>query len=117
MEGRKNDTGKLPLHLLPHDALEEVAKVLDYGQHKYSARNWEAGMAWSRPYAACLRHLWAWWRGQERDPETGLSHLAHAACCVLFMLAYVIRRTPGDDRPTSEAPVEAPAAEATRTPS
>lgn len=114
MEGRKDDGDKLPLHLLPHDALTEVAKVLDYGQRKYDARNWEKGMAWSRPYSACLRHLWAWWRGQERDPETGLSHLAHAACCVLFLLAYVIRGSLGDDRPTSEISSEAAASKAAR---
>lgn len=84
MSGTKHDTGKLPLHLLPTDALEEVARVLSFGAAKYSERNWETGMAWSRLYAAALRHLWAWWRGADRDEETGLSHLAHAACCVLF---------------------------------
>jgi hypothetical protein len=62
-------------------------------------RNWEAGMAWHRPFGACMRHLWAWWRKENLDPETGLPHLAHAACCILFLLAYVLRETPGDDRP------------------
>lgn len=104
-EGRKDDDGKLPLYLLPHDALEEVAKVLNHGQIKYTARNWEKGMAWHRPYSACLRHLWAWWRGEPNDPETGLSHLAHATCCVLFLLSYTLRGDGTDDRPTTEMPV------------
>lgn len=39
-----------------------------------------------RYFAAAMRHLWAWWTGEERDAETGESHLAHAACCVLFLL-------------------------------
>lgn len=102
MSGRKDDTGKLPLHLLPTDALEAVTEVLQFGATKYAERNWEAGMAWSRLYAALLRHLWAWWRGFDRDPETGLSHLAHVCCCVLFLLAYHLRQAGTDDRPATE---------------
>lgn len=104
-EGRKDDQGKLPLELLPTDALEAVAEVLRVGRDKYGARNWEAGMAWSRLYAAALRHLWAWWRGQDGDPETGLSHLAHVCCCALFLLAYHLRRHGADDRPETERAV------------
>lgn len=59
-------------------------------------------MAWSRLYAALLRHLWAWWRGQDRDPETGLSHLAHVCCCALFLLSYHLRKAGTDDRPETE---------------
>ena len=98
-EGRKDDTGKLPWHLLPGDALEEIVKVLQFGANKYAERNWEAGMKWSRPFAALMRHSWAWWRGEQLDKETGLSHLAHAGCCLLFLLAYSVRNKQGDDRP------------------
>ncbi len=97
--GVKKDDGKLPFHLLPHDALTEVVKVLQFGENKYSARNWELGMHWSRPYAALMRHMFAWWRGQARDPETNLSHLAHAICCALFLLAFWLRNVGTDDRP------------------
>lgn len=99
LEGRKDDTGKLPWHLLPGDALEEIVKVLQFGANKYAERNWEAGMKWSRPFAALMRHAWAWWRGEQTDKETGLSHLAHAGCCLLFLLAYSVRNKQGDDRP------------------
>lgn len=98
-EGRKNDTGKLPLHLLPFDALEAVTEVLDCGQKIYSPRNWEKGMHWSRVFGAMLRHAFKWWQGQKADPETGLSHMAHAACCALFLLAYEKRQVGTDDRP------------------
>lgn len=100
--GHKDDTGKLPLDLLPVDALETVAEVLRLGREKYGARNWEAGMAWSRLYAALLRHLWSWWSGQDRDPESGQPHLAHVACCALFLLSYALRRAGADDRPVTE---------------
>ena len=98
-EGRKDDTGKLPWHLLPGDAIEELVKVLQFGANKYSDRNWEAGMEWSRPFSALMRHMWAWWRGEDTDKETELCHLAHAGCCVLFLLAYSVRNKQGDDRP------------------
>lgn len=110
MEGRKFDQGKLPYHLLPPDAIEEILKVLDYGQQKYSARNWEKGMLWSRPFAALMRHMWAWWQGEDKDAETGCSHLAHAGCCILFLLAYEKRQAGWDDRPHKEVSDENEAA-------
>jgi hypothetical protein len=99
LEGKKFDDEKLPWHLLPGDAIEEIVKVLDYGQKKYAPRNWEKGMAWNRPFAALMRHMWAWWRREEKDPETGLSHLAHAGCCILFLLSYTLRGVGEDNRP------------------
>ena len=100
-DGKKYDAGKLPHHLLPLDAIEGVAAVLAYGATKYEPRGWEKGMAWSRLFSAALRHLFAWWKGEKADPETGYSHLAHAACCVLFLAAYEIRSSGTDDRPES----------------
>ena len=97
-EGRKDDADKLPWDLLPADAVEEIVKVLDFGARKYAARNWEKGMRWGRPFAALMRHMWAWWGGEDKDPETGLSHLAHAGCCVLFMIAFEKRGVGTDDR-------------------
>lgn len=98
-EGQKFDSDKLRYELLPPELLEEVARVLTFGAHKYSARNWELGMAWSRPFAALMRHMWAWWRGEEKDPETGYSHLSHAACCIAFLVSYEARNVGTDDRP------------------
>lgn len=97
--GVKFDQDKIKLHLLPPDVLEEIGKVLTFGAAKYSERNWENGMSWSRPYGALLRHMFAWWKGEDNDPETGLSHLAHAGCCLFFLLAYSKRNVGTDDRP------------------
>lgn len=95
----KYDAGKRPWHLLPPDAIEEVLDVLDYGQKKYQPRGWEAGMDWSRVFSALMRHMWAWWGGEAKDSETGKSHLAHAGCCILFLLSYEKRNKGKDDRP------------------
>lgn len=97
----KNDQGKAGWHLLPGDALEAIIQVLDYGALKYGDRNWEQGMNWSRCFSACMRHMWAYWKGEDIDPETGCLHLAHAGCCVLFLLGYQMRGIGIDDRPRS----------------
>lgn len=97
--GVKFDQGKLPYDLIPPELLTSVAKVLDFGAKKYSARNWENGMDWSRVFAALMRHMWAWWGGEKKDPETGFSHLEHAACCIAFLVAYEQRKAGKDDRP------------------
>lgn len=101
-EGRKDDGGKDPWHLVPWDATRAIVKVLAFGAGKYSERNWEKGMAWSRCYSALLRHLTAWWEGEKADKETGYSHLWHAGCCVVFLIAYEIRGVGVDDRPLVE---------------
>ena len=99
-QGVKYDQDKTRYDLVPPEALDEIAKVLTFGAHKYSDRNWEAGMRYGRTFAATMRHLWAWWRGEDKDPETGLSHLAHAGCCIFFALTLQARgRTDLDDRP------------------
>lgn len=97
--GTKHDQGKAPWGLLPWDALGAAVRVLAFGRDKYGARNWEKGMDWSRPWEAAIRHLTAWHMGEKADPETGFSHLAHALCCVLFLVAYEIRGVGRDDRP------------------
>lgn len=96
--GKKNDQEKPMMALLTPEFLEETAKVLTFGAVKYSSWNWAKGMAWSRPFGALMRHAWAWWGGQDKDPETGLSHLAHCACNILFLLHYEKFKRGEDDR-------------------
>lgn len=98
MEGVKYDGEKPTTDLLPFDALLGVADVLRYGKAKYAARNWEKGMAWGRLLGAGLRHSFAWASGQDKDPESGLHHLAHACCCFLMLYALVLRKVGVDDR-------------------
>ena len=98
-EGRKDDTGKVRMELLPPELLEATAVVLTFGAKKYEDRNWEKGMKWSRVFGALMRHLWSWWKGEKCDVETGYSHLWHASCCIAFLIAYEQRQTGEDDRP------------------
>ena len=102
--GRKDDFGKSRYDLLPPELLDGVARVLTFGAGKYGERNWEKGMSWGRPFAALMRHMGAWWRGEAADPETGMSHLWHAGCCIAFLIAYEARRGGTDDRPEKKVP-------------
>lgn len=94
----KFDAGKAPLELLPAPALEAIAEVLAFGALKYHSWNWARGFAWSRLIGAALRHLFAFARGEDRDPESGLSHLAHAGCCILFLITHERCKLGTDDR-------------------
>lgn len=98
-EGRKDDGGKPPLHLIAPDFLYAIAEILDFGAKKYAPRNWEKGMDWSRVYRAAVGHLFDWFMRKGPDPETGKSHLWHAACCIMFLVVYEIRGVGKDDRP------------------
>jgi hypothetical protein len=98
-EAVKHDAGKAPLHLVDTYFIESTARVLEYGAHKYDAWNWARGtFEWSRLYSALQRHLQAFWAGEEIDPESGLPHLAHAACCLMFMHRYAASGMGHDDR-------------------
>jgi hypothetical protein len=94
----KADNGKPPMGLLPWPALWDVAKVLNYGKIKYAEHNWKKGMKWSRMYDAALRHLSAFIENEDLDPESSLPHLAHCACCILFLATYQILGIGIDDR-------------------
>jgi len=104
--GTKHDLGKVPLHLIPGLFLYAIARVLKFGAAKYSERNWEQGIAWSRVKRACQGHLEDWFDRRGNDPETGMSHLWHAGCCIMFLICYEAwGMTEYDDRPPARKPV------------
>jgi hypothetical protein len=94
----KYDEDKPPMNLLSREALEQTAKVMAFGKEKYDAHNWRKGFAWSRPLSAAMRHIMAFNDGEDKDPESGLSHLAHAACCIMFLLEFEKTHQELDDR-------------------
>lgn len=96
--GLKHDQGKPDMSLLSGIALLKVAEVMSFGKNKYAAHNWRGGFSWSRPLAACLRHVFAYLGGEDKDPESGISHLAHAVCCLMFILEFEETHKELDDR-------------------
>jgi hypothetical protein len=90
--GRKFDNDKLRYDLVPPLALEEMVKVLTFGAQKYDPDNWQKVPDSKRRYFAALqRHLWAWKQGETVDKESGIHHLAHAACCLYFLYEHDVK--------------------------
>ena len=86
-EGKKYDGEKPRMHLLPSKSMFEVAKVLTFGAEKYDEHNWRKLENLQNRYTSgALRHIFAHNDGEQLDPESELSHLAHAICCLLFKL-------------------------------
>lgn len=98
LTGQKFDGGKPRMELLPTAPMMEIAKVLTFGAEKYDAHNWRGGLEQSRLIGAAYRHLSAYNEGEDIDPESGLPHLAHLGCCVMFMLEQHLKGTGIDDR-------------------
>jgi len=85
--GRKDDQEKARWDLLPYKEVSQVVRVLTFGACKYSDNNWKrVSNPHNRYFAAAMRHLTAWKEGEIKDPETGQNHLAHAVCCLLFLM-------------------------------
>ena len=102
--GIKFDQNKTEYHYLSPIALEKLCQVLTFGAKKYEAHNWRKGFKWSRLISACFRHLYAWMSGETYDKETGLSHLAHAMCCIMFLLEFEDTHKELDDRYSATQP-------------
>ena len=84
--GVKNDDNKPDWSLLPMSTLEGVVKVLMFGEKKYSRDNWQkVDNAKNRYFSALMRHLVKYLDGVKTDDESGLSHLDHALCCLIFL--------------------------------
>lgn len=89
-------------------AIMEVAKVAGFGAGKYDRYNYLKGYKWSLSYDALHRHLALFWSGQDKDDESGLYHLAHAAWHCLALLSFTLFSLGTDDRwsPSSKSPSE-----------
>ena len=94
--GAKFDGGKLLFSLLTRGLalpLKSVVAVLTYGAAKYDAESWKDVPDAKRRYEDALdRHLNAWKAGETHDDESGLHHLAHAACNILFIMHFEMNR-------------------------
>lgn len=89
--------------LVPPGSLRKLAEHFGRGAEKYEDRNWEKGVDWSLNYAALLRHVTAWWGGEDLDEE-GNSHLAAVMWHACVLLEYADTHPELDDRPDPSAP-------------
>lgn len=94
----KKDDKKVRLELLSATWLVGVGRVLTFGARKYAAHNWRQGLHQSRVLGAALRHVVAFLGGEDRDADTGLSHLYHASCELMFAAELLETHPELDDR-------------------
>jgi hypothetical protein len=91
------EIGRLPSSIL------DVAAHFSAGAAKYpdaapGVANWSLGYDWSLSFNALCRHLFAWWYGEDIDPELGNSHLAAVAFHALVLMDFQRRAVGTDDR-------------------
>lgn len=104
MSGAKKNDGEKPrVHLVPNELVFGAARAFGFGAKKYARYNWMKGMEWTRLRDAVERHLRAWTDGEETDPESGLSHLDHAAASLAMLMGHVERGLGKDDRHCTDA--------------
>ena len=86
----KADAGKPPISLVPTGIIWEIAKVRDYGVNvKYpeTGRDGWRDIGKERIRDAMLRHCLRYIEDPGgKDEESGLSHLAHLATNVAFLI-------------------------------
>jgi Domain of unknown function (DUF5664) len=96
----KFDACKVRVDLLPVTPIIQIAEVFTFGAQKYFANSYRQGetVAWSRTYGSVLRHLFAFWGGEDTDPESGLPHLAHAGTQLMILMEHAKNNPTKDDR-------------------
>jgi hypothetical protein len=98
---------KPPLHLIPPAAEILEAVVMGLGARKYGAFNWRRSRIRATVYiAAAKRHLAQWLDGEDEDPESGVTHLAHARACLGILIDAIATDSVVDDRPPAGAAAE-----------
>lgn len=96
----KYDEDKVDISLLPPKAIYQIAQVMQFGAKKYSRDNWRSdkNTPWCRTYSSIQRHLLSWLGGEDCDPETGESHIAHAAAQCMILLVHEYEQPHMDNR-------------------
>lgn len=93
---------KVPFSTLPAGPAAETALAMLEGALKYGRHNYRAvGVRTSVYYDAALRHLTAFWEGQNIDPESGLPHVVKAIACLFVLRDSQLIGNVVDDRPPS----------------
>ena len=86
----RHNEGKLQWSLIDYKSLEDLVRVLEFGVKKYARDNWKKGMPITELYDSMHRHMTSFIAGEDTDEESGLSHLGHAMCNLMFM-SYMMR--------------------------
>lgn len=95
---------KAPMSTVPAAVLAEVGVAMLEGACKYGRSNFRiAGVRASVYYDATMRHLMAWWEGEDTDPDSGMSHITKAITSLVVLRDAMIQDMCTDDRPPRSA--------------
>lgn len=95
---------KPPMHFIPPIAIVELGQAMKDGGAKYGLMNWRGGSVdASVYYDAAMRHILAWWDGEEVAKDSGVKHLTHAMACFAIILDAQACDSLNDDRPIEGA--------------
>lgn len=75
--------------LVPIGPLTQLAELYGAGAKKYAEHNWRMGYEWSKSYAAAMRHLTAFWDGEDLDEETQVPHVINVAFHMFALAEYL----------------------------
>jgi hypothetical protein len=91
---------KAPLSTVPSAVLMELGVAMLEGALKYSRHNYRAiGVRTSVYYDAAMRHLMAFWEGEDTDPDSNISHVTKAIATLVVLRDAMINDKCVDDRP------------------
>lgn len=90
---------KAPMSTVSAAVMAEVGVAMLEGAAKYGRHNYRAvGVRASVYYDATLRHLFAWWEGENIDPDSGMSHITKAITSLVVLRDAMIQGKVTDDR-------------------
>lgn len=98
MIGDRFNEGKPKWSLVPQSSLIPMVRVLEFGTKKYGDYNWTKGLSIRETCESLKRHLDAFMEGEDKDNESGLSHIGHIQCNALFLSWMMENRSDLDDR-------------------
>lgn len=96
---------KVPMSTVPANVLAELGVAMLEGTCKYGRHNYRAvGVRGSVYYDGTMRHLMAWWEGEDIDPDSGMSHITKAITSLVVLRDAMIQGKFTDDRPPRSKP-------------
>jgi len=91
---------KAPMSCVPLPVLGELGIAMLEGAAKYGRHNFRViGVRASVYFDAACRHLFAWWEGEDLDPDSGMPHIVKAMACLAVLRDAQIQGQYTDDRP------------------
>jgi len=96
---------KAPMSTVPANVMAELGVAMLEGAAKYGRHNYRtAGVRASVYYDGVMRHLMAWWEGEDIDPDSGISHVTKAIASLTVLRDAMMQQMWDDDRAPSSAP-------------